>query len=89
MLNFRSVSCVACVRSTHVKFVYIFSGDDYMTALKAVYYYRQCLNTSLVQDFVTFHFYFPFSHMPNSSVLTQAELVNFKVNCDAPPGKNT
>ena len=52
-------------------------GDDYLTAVKAIFYYRQCLNTTLVRDFVTFHFYFPFAHMPNSTILTQPDLGKF------------
>jgi hypothetical protein len=53
-------------------------GDDYLSALKAIFYYRQCLNTTLVRDFVTFHFYFPFAHMPNSDILTQSDLGKLK-----------
>jgi hypothetical protein len=51
-------------------------GEDYLTALKAVFYYRQCLETTLVRDFVTFHFYFPFTHMTNGTFYTQADLGN-------------
>ena len=53
-------------------------GDDYVTAVKAVFYYRQCLETKLVEDYVTFHFYFPFAHITNSTFFTQADLGTFE-----------
>ena len=61
-------------------------GDDYMTALKAIYYYRDCLGTSLIKDFVTFHFYFPYAHMTNSTFLTQEDLGNYFYKWPSPHG---
>lgn len=60
-------------------------GDDYLTAVKAIMYYRECLNTTLVKDLVSFHFYFPFAHMPNVSLFSQEDLANLKPNCDVKP----
>lgn len=60
-------------------------GDDYMSALQAILYYRECIGTSLVKDYATFHIYFPFAHMPNTSLFTQDELAKVRANCDVKP----
>ncbi len=56
-------------------------GYDYHAAVETVFYYRQCRGSNLIKDFVTFHFYFPFDHMPNTTILTQKDLSSYKANC--------
>lgn len=46
---------------------------------------RDCSNSSLVADFVTFHIFLDFKHMPPiaTKLLNQTELPPFKVNCSS------
>jgi len=60
-------------------------GSDYRAALEAVHYWRQCSNTSLVADYVTFHFYFPTGHLPHHSFMSEEFSANYRANCDQPP----
>lgn len=60
-------------------------GSDYRDALEAVHYYRQCTNTSLVSQYVTFHFYFPTKHLPSHPFMSDEFSSNYKANCDQPP----
>ncbi len=48
-------------------------GDDYQRALKAAFYYRDCLDNKLIRKFVTFHFFFPNEHIPQEGILTQVK----------------
>ena len=50
-----------------------------------MHYWRQCSNTSLVADFVTFHFYFPTSHLPQHSFMGEEFSVDYRANCDQQP----
>jgi len=61
-------------------------GSDYEDALKAVAYYRQCVNESqMIRDYVTFHFYFPYKHLPKGTLLSSEDAAKFKVDCNIPP----
>lgn len=60
-------------------------GEDYLPAVKAIMYYRDCLNTTVVKDYATFHFYFPYGHMPNTTILNQQSLSKFKPDCTIRP----
>jgi len=60
-------------------------GSDYQDALEAVHYYRQCTNTTLVLQYVTFHFYFPINHLPSHPFMSDEFSSNYKANCDQPP----
>lgn len=61
-------------------------GSDYKLALEASFYYRQCVNEStLIQDYVTFHFYFPYQHRPKGRILSQRDLANYKADCSKVP----
>jgi len=61
-------------------------GSDYEDALKAVAYYRQCVNESqMVRDYVTFHFYFPYKHLPKGTLLSFEDAKNYKVDCNTSP----
>ena len=53
-------------------------GSDYRAALEAVHYWRQCSNTSLVADYVTFHFYFPTGHLPHHSFMSEEFSANYR-----------
>lgn len=67
-------------------------GSDYEDALKAVAYYRQCLDESdsqLVRELATFHFYFPYKHLPKGTMLSSKDAVNYKVDCNVPPPTST
>ena len=45
-------------------------GSDYDDAMKAVSYYRSCVEESkMVRDYVTFHFYFPYKHRNEGTIL--------------------
>jgi hypothetical protein len=62
-------------------------GSDYEDALKAVFYYRQCVNESqMIQDLVSFHFYFPYKHRPKEDLIwSQDVLTKYTVDCSLPP----
>lgn len=60
-------------------------GDDYLAAVQAILYYRDCSATTLVKDYATFHIFFPFAHMPNTSLFTQDELAKVRANCAVKP----
>jgi len=53
-------------------------------AVEMVFYFRQCRGSNLIKDFATFHFYFPYDHMPNSTILTQMDLSSYQANCASP-----
>jgi len=40
-------------------------GTDFETALETIFFYRDCTETSLVRDYVTFHIFFDFDHIPS------------------------
>ncbi|XP_040583046.1 beta-1,4-glucuronyltransferase 1 [Lepeophtheirus salmonis] len=40
-------------------------GWDFYSSLKSIYYYQNCVNSSLVKDFLTFHLFFDNNHLPS------------------------
>jgi len=61
-------------------------GSDYEDAVKAVSYYRFCMDESqMVRDYVTFHFYFPYKHRQKGDILKWDAVLKNKVDCKTPP----
>ena len=61
-------------------------GSDYDDAMKAVSYYRSCVEESkMVRDYVTFHFYFPYKHRNEGTILNWDDASKNKVDCKIPP----
>jgi len=57
-------------------------GTDFQKALDSILYYRECAESDLVQDFVTFHVFFDFEHIPEQIPHWQSLLYK-RQNCDA------
>ncbi len=62
-------------------------GTDYRDAVRAVTYYRQCVNESdIISRLVTFHFFFPYKHKPQGlEFLSADKMAKLKADCSKPP----
>ncbi|XP_030381238.1 beta-1,4-glucuronyltransferase 1-like [Scaptodrosophila lebanonensis] len=59
-------------------------GHDIIATLEAIQYVRNCVPKSdLVSDFVTFHIYFPYRHMPEYVPLNETEALEYPYSCAA------
>ena len=64
--------------------VLIDSDQNLFSILLHFFTYRKCLNESyLVQNYATFHFYFPKSHLPKEGeLLSSYQANNYKIDCN-------
>lgn len=62
-------------------------GTDFERTLKSLKYLLKCEpSNSVIREFVTFHIFFPFSHLPQDIPLTYEEFwISTEVNCNEPP----
>ena len=60
-------------------------GSDLEDSIDTILYWRDCSNSSLVKDLVTFHIYFDLAHIP-SSVPRQDALLHKRPTCELPAG---
>lgn len=69
-----------------ISFALYAPGHDFNATMDAIQYARLCLRDSkLIRDYVTFHIYFPKSHMPDYGIsLTQNEALKWPINCKMP-----
>jgi len=60
-------------------------GSDFQKAIDSILYYRECAESTLVKDFVTFHIFFDFFHIPEQIPHWQS-LLSKRPNCNGPEG---
>jgi len=60
-------------------------GTDFQKAIDSILYYRECAESTLVKDFVTFHVFFDFDHTPEQIPHWQS-LLGKQPNCNEPEG---
>lgn len=65
-----------------VSFAIFSPGYDFNTTMDCIQYVRNCLHESqLIQNYVTFHIYFPNLHMPNYLPMTDEEINKWPYDC--------
>lgn len=54
-------------------------GTDFGDSIKRIQYLRECVNSSLVKELVTFHLFYDQNHLPKTGVIREPS--NLPVNC--------
>lgn len=57
-------------------------GSDFKTAVEAILYFRQCQESDLVRNLVTFHLFFDFNHMPTEPIIKPNDVYSYLVPCE-------
>lgn len=58
-------------------------GEDFITMLEAIWHLRECSGTTLIKEYVTFHFYFHHQHAPEE-VYSPEKAGNLTFDCTKP-----
>eukprot|EP00096_Caligus_rogercresseyi_P015408 TRINITY_DN7848_c0_g1_i1.p1 TRINITY_DN7848_c0_g1~~TRINITY_DN7848_c0_g1_i1.p1 ORF type:complete len:448 (-),score=121.69 TRINITY_DN7848_c0_g1_i1:197-1540(-) len=53
-------------------------GWDFFNSIKSIFYYRNCVNSTLVKEFLSFHLYFDIRHLPRREQKADVPIRDFE-----------